>query len=109
MKNYNVLFLSFDGDSQKEGNFNEISEAWDYVNDIGSKWYFYPFCFVVSNKTIKDAPDLLPFFIGKRITTVKKAFKKLYEQTKDQRLDVYDYMFAMSDNLHEIDYLKLMV
>jgi hypothetical protein len=105
MKKFYAILFSFDGDYQKESpQFDNISDVWDFINDLGSKWYFYPFCFVASNKTIHDAPELLPFFIGKRITTVKKEFKKLYEKTKDQSLDVYDYMFAMSDNLHEKNY-----
>ena len=97
MKTYNAILFSFDGDYQREGNFEEISEVWDDINDMGSKWYFYPFCFVVSGKTIQDAPELLTCCIGKRINTIQKAFKQLYEQTKDQELDVYDYMYLLAD------------
>lgn len=97
-KKFYPVLISFDGyQAGERAEFNTISETWDYINDMGSKWFFYPFCFVASGQTIEDSPELLPFFIGRRINTVKKAFKKLYAQTQDQSLNVYDYMFAMAD------------
>jgi hypothetical protein len=106
MKKYYAILFSFDGDYQKESpQFDEISKVWDYINNLGSKWYFYPFCFVASNKTIQDAPDLLTGLIGKRITTIKKLFIKTFKNCKDEEADYYDYSFLLLSNLHESDYL----
>jgi len=44
---YKIICMSFDGDYQTEKpEFDTIEEAWEYSNDLGSKWYFYPFHFV---------------------------------------------------------------
>jgi hypothetical protein len=58
---------------------------------LGSIWLFYPFPFVVSDKTIIDAPDDLTHLKGKRIKTVLNLFKKVYENTKELELDVFEY------------------
>jgi len=66
--------MSFDGDYQRERlKFDTIGEAWEYSNDLGSKWFFYPFHFVVKGETIKDAPAMLDYMKNKRIKTVQKV------------------------------------
>jgi hypothetical protein len=108
MKTYYAILFSFDGEYQKETpQFDEISKVLDYINDLGSKWFFYPFCFVASGKTIANSPEQITFFNGKRIATVKKYFHKTFELTKDQNLDVYDYMYEIQATLHEKDYLSV--
>lgn len=88
-----LLCMSFDGDSKIERpEFSTIEEVWNYSNDIGSKWYFYPFHFVVTAKTIKDTPERLSFLKGKRISTVKKLFKKESERKENNGLDVDCFM-----------------
>ena len=71
--------MSFNGDYVIERPmFETIKAAWGYNNDIGSKWYFYTFRFVIRNKTIKDTDERISWFIGKRIKTVQKAFEKTF-------------------------------
>jgi hypothetical protein len=45
---------------------------------MGSRWYFYPFHFVVSDsgKTVIDAPDEFKSLERKRLSTVKRLFKE---------------------------------
>lgn len=75
---YQVICMSFDGEYQTERpEFESIDDAWEYSNDLGSKWYFYPFHFVIKNATIKDTPVHLEYFKDKRIITVKRLFKRL--------------------------------
>jgi hypothetical protein len=107
-KKFYLICMSFDGSYQKEPYFFEsIEEAWEYANNLGSKWYFYPFYFVGSGKSIADAPDMLTGLIGKRISTIKKIFKKTSEQKVNIGLDASDYMFAITELLHEKDYLAV--
>ena len=100
-----LICMSFDGDYQTEhprdaDTFDSIEEAWEYGEDMGSRWYFYPFYFVVtaSGLTIKEAPSELKFLEGKPVRTVSNLFEKFYELTKDDyELDIYEYAFALED------------
>jgi hypothetical protein len=46
--------------------------------DMGSRWYFYPYHFVVSDSglTVVDAPDEYKDLVRKRLKTVKRLFKE---------------------------------
>lgn len=46
MKTYTAIAFSIDGKYITEGSFKTINEAWDCINNWGSRWYFYPFTFV---------------------------------------------------------------
>lgn len=97
-KQYQLICMSFDGEYKTEAPlFDEIKQAWDYANDIGSKWFFYPFCFVTNaRKTIVDSPDVLCFFNGVRIKTVSKIFKAESLKPETKGLDAYGYALAMA-------------
>lgn len=60
--------------------FNSIDEAWQYSNDMGSKWIFYSNHFVVTDsmKSIVSTSDNFNKFIGKRVSTLIKEFKHYY-------------------------------
>ena len=79
MSKCKLVCMAFDGEIQRERpEFETTEAAWEYSHDLGSKWYFYPFYFVVteSGKTIVASPDNLECFNGKRLTTVQKVFEK---------------------------------
>jgi len=94
---YQLICMSFDGDYQREKReFKNIDDAWNYSNDLGSKWFFYPFHFIVKNKTIKDSPDqLLEWTKNKRIKTVQEVFKKHSEKPETQGLDCFDFILSL--------------
>lgn len=72
-----LIVMSFDGDTKTEGwDFPTVNDAWERSNDMGSRWYFYPFHFVTtaSGKTIADASALLSWTIGRRVKTVQRIF-----------------------------------
>jgi hypothetical protein len=97
---YRLIFMGFDGEYKKDSNlFASVSEAWDYSNDIGSRWFFYPFHFVVteSGLTIKESAHGLEFFNGKRLKTVAKQFNSLSKLEYTQNLDVDGFAFALFD------------
>ncbi len=96
MKTYQIICMSFDGEYQIEHpEFNSIDDAWNYSNDLGSKWYFYPFHFVISNKTIKDAIAPLEFLINKRIKTVSEVFNIASGKEENKNLDVIEYAYCL--------------
>ena len=80
---YQLICMSFNGEYQKENpKFNTIDGAWEYGNDIGSKWFFYPFYFVVSGTRIISAPDFAKRLEGKYIKTAQKIFEYTSELPK---------------------------
>ena len=77
---YQLLCMSFDGNYIIEKpKFETIEKAWEYNDDIGSKWYFYPYRFVFTGKTIKDTDERISCLIGRRIKTVQKVFEKAHK------------------------------
>ena len=51
-------------------------DVWEAINNMGSRWIFYPLCFVTTEKTVVSTPDGLEFLEGKRIETVRSYLKK---------------------------------
>ena len=95
---YKLICMSFDGEYKTESpEFNEIQEAWNYSNDLGSKWFFYPFHFVVSEsgKTIKDCPYPLDVFINRRVETVSKIFEVNSTRDDMQNADCETFSFNL--------------
>lgn len=91
MEKYDLYVMSFDGETKKEKSFKSIIEAWEYEGNLGSKWYFYPFRFIVKNKIIKEMGGNLAFLNNKRISTVKKLFKTISMLPEAENLDVYEF------------------
>ena len=82
---YKALLFHPEGDSVSDFiNTDTKKEVANKIADMGSRWIFYPFCFVSTDKTIVDTPDGLEFLKGKRITTVKKFFVKQWNLRKDE-------------------------
>jgi len=73
-----LVCVAPDGDHVTEGTFESVEEAQNRSADMGSRWYFYPFHFVVSDsgKTVVDAPDEFKSLERKRLSTVKRLFKE---------------------------------
>lgn len=82
-----IICMSFDGKFKTEAPiFTEVGKAWDYANDLGSKWYFYPWHFVTtdSTKTIVAAPHGMDAWVGRRTATVAKAFATLHKDLEEK-------------------------
>ena len=93
-----LICMSFDGEYKTERpEFDDLDDAWEYSNDLGSKWYFYPFRFVVtaSGKTIKEAPFPLDHLKGQRVARVAKCFAEFAKTEESASMDVEQYAFAV--------------
>lgn len=96
-----LLCMAFDGESKLErAEFKTVEEVWEYSGDLGSKWYFYPFHFAVTNSglTIKDAPFPLQHLQGKRVDTVERLFEKLSKEEEAQGMDAEAFAFFVSNS-----------
>jgi hypothetical protein len=87
MKNYKLICMSFDGEYVTEAKNSDVQALWDHSNNMGSKWFFYPFHFVCTDKTIKESYFPVEWLQGKKIKTVKGLFSKLNNELLQQGLD----------------------
>jgi len=96
---YQVICMSFDGEYQREfKNFETVQDAWEYVGNLGSKWYFYPFPFVTSESGKTIVASALPFGEGegRRVSTVQRIFNKASQKPEAQDMDAERFgWFAM--------------
>lgn len=95
---YKLICMSFDGDHVTERpEFETIEAAWEHSNDLGSKWYFYPFHFVVtgSGLTIVDAPFPLEYLEGRRVRTAARLFEAHSKDPAMQDADVEAFAFSL--------------
>ena len=107
MKKFKLICMSFDGDYVSDNfDFDSIDDAWEYSCNLGSRWYFYPFHFVIKGVTIKDTPDQLRYFNNKRIKTIKKKFNQLSKKPELIGADVDDFMFALIDEITTLSIIK---
>ena len=102
MENYKLMFMSFDGETVNDSVHESIESAIEAIDNIGSKWYFYPYCLITKNQTVKEIFGSLvnmqtgesclnERFGNKRIKTVKKAFNEASKKTEAVGLDVIDF------------------
>lgn len=99
---FQLICMSFDGEYVTEGDdFPTIAAAWQRADDMGSRWFFYPFCFVVtvSGKTIADAPSPLHGAVRKRVSSVRRLFAHLAATPAMQDADCDKFSFAAGDAL----------
>ena len=91
MKRYKLVCMAFDGDFIIERPcFESVDAAWSYADGMGSKWFFYPFYFVVSGsgKTVVSAPDGLKKFEHMRMASVVKRFSEVSARPEMQGASV---------------------
>lgn len=102
MNKKGLICMSFDGEyvTEKRAEFETIQDAWSHANDMGSRWYFYPFSFVVSNsgQTVIDATEGLEFLKGKRVKTVSAFFKTVSELPDNQGVDSESFFLSLMAN-----------
>lgn len=95
---YNLICMSFDGDyvTEKRG-FKTVFEAWEHADNMGSRWFFYPFSFVTteSGLTVVDTNDLLTQFKGKRLKTVVAIFSAMSKLPELENADPDEYLLAL--------------
>jgi hypothetical protein len=97
---YQLICMAFDGDYVTERHeFESIEDAWEYSNNLGSKWWFFPFHFVIKSKTIKGSPINLEYFNNKRIKTVSKIFNRLSNDPELQGVDCDGFTLALIDEI----------
>lgn len=82
---YKLLLMAPDGDFVTEGKNLSIDEAGKLSDDMGSRWLFYPYHFIIKdngqvkqNQRIIEAPDELSFLKGKSVMKVQTLFRSFH-------------------------------
>ena len=74
---YTLEFYAPDGEHVKEGEFENVKDAIERWQDIGSRWIFYPMGVIFTPKgQVKVAADGFEFIEGK----YRKAFKQMVKE-----------------------------
>lgn len=73
------------------------SEVWDKINDMGSRWIFYPLPFVVTEGGfIRETLDEFECFKGKRVETLRRFLLWHWERNKENICEVINNGFPLS-------------
>jgi len=73
---YSAICFAPDGEHVRDFYSNSKESISEEIENMGSRWFFYPFVFIATEKTIVEAPNYLEFLNGKRIKTVERFFKE---------------------------------
>ena len=73
---YSAICFAPDGEYVRDFYSDSKESISEKINNMGSRWFFYPFVFIATEKTIVEAPNCLEFLNGKRIKTVERFFKE---------------------------------
>lgn len=94
---YKLIVMSFDGDYKTESpEFENTDDAWDYAADLGSKWFFYPFCFVLNQAgEVAAAPELMEHLEGLTLEDLQAHFKEVSETPDAQGVDAEQFAFMV--------------
>lgn len=66
-----------------------IDQVWDELNNMGSRWFFYPLYFVASNKNrIVDTPEGMEFLKYKSVQTVRNYLAERWQDNKEEICEV---------------------
>lgn len=74
---YSAICFAPDGEYIRDFYSDSKEYISNKIENMGSRWYFYPFVFIATEKTIVEAPDCLGFLNGKRIKTVERFLKRM--------------------------------
>jgi len=86
---YKAILFHPSGDYVTDFRDRETKQnVWDEIADMGSRWIFYPLCFVGTDSTVVDTPEGLEFLKGKRIKTVVKFLEQSWNERAQEVCDV---------------------
>ena len=73
---YSAICFAPNGEYVRDFYSDSKESISEEINNMGSRWFFYPFVFIATEKTIVETPNCLEFLNGKRIKTVEQFFKE---------------------------------
>lgn len=94
---YQLTVMSFDGDWKEEPEqFENTDDAWSYAGDMGSKWFFYPFHFVVDQAgEVVSASSPMEHLEGLAVEDVASHFRETSELPNAAGVDAELFAFMV--------------
>jgi hypothetical protein len=94
---YKLIVMSFDGDYQTESlEFENVDDAWDYADGLGSRWYFYPFHFVLDQAgEVVAAPRLMSHLEGLTVENLVSHFRQVSKTPAARGVDAERFVFMV--------------
>ena len=98
---YKLICVSFDGDYVTEGSeFKTVDDAVDRNEDMGSRWFFYPFRFVTGPRgRIIETCLGLELFTNRNIDTVSRILEQASGYAEAEGMDAEEYVSFIQDNV----------
>ena len=99
---YCALLVAPDGDYVTDYYADTKEEVIEQLKDRGSRWFFYPFEFVItrSNRVVAAPPELSEF-VRKSVNSVVKTFREAYTEACERmtRFDVDSYTILLKSKV----------
>jgi hypothetical protein len=94
---YKLIVMSLDGDYREEPEqFENTDDAWTYAGELGSKWYFYPFAFVLNQAgEVVGTPELMQHLEGMTLEDVASHFREVSETPEAAGVDAEQFAFMV--------------
>ena len=73
---YSAICFAPDGEYVRDFYSDSKESISEEIENMGSRWFFYPFIFIATEKTIVETPNCLEYLNGKRIKMVEQFFKE---------------------------------
>lgn len=73
---YSAIFFAPDGEHVRDFYSDSKESISGKIENMGSRWVFYPFVFIATKRTIVESPNCLEFLNGKRVKTVERFFEE---------------------------------
>ena len=73
---YSAICFAPDGEYVRDFYSDSKEYISEKIENMGSRWFFYPFVFIATEKTIVETPNYLEFLNGKRVKTVERFFRE---------------------------------
>jgi len=82
---YKAILFHPEGDSVTDFKGRKTKQdVWDELENMGSRWIFYPLAFVATDKRIVDTPSGLEFLKGKKPANISKFLNNEWKLRADE-------------------------
>lgn len=100
---YKLWVMSFDGDTILDGTGKTVEELIHRSADMGSKWFFYPFHIITTERgMIKDLYGANKQFQGRYLKTIKQIWHDFSKRNETEGMDAESFLIHIKLNWHKI-------
>ena len=90
MTHYKAILFHPEGDYVTDFYREDKESVLSELENMGSRWIFYPISFVATEKTIVETPYGLEWMKGKRIKTIEKYLKDSFKNNGNEICEAFN-------------------